>query len=72
MKNFEMAVKLYLVVDVLYKDAEYAPMALMRAASIFEEQLNNKKDALSAYAKSSTFIPKAPRLPRPRKSTQLK
>lgn len=73
MKNYEMAVKLYLVVDVLYKDAEYAPMALMRAASIFEEQLNNKKDALSAYTKIVNVYPKSPEAAKAQeKVTQLK
>ncbi len=60
LKNFDMAVKLYLVVDVLYNDKEYAPKSLMRAGAIFEEQLNNKKEALTAYEKIVQMYPDSP------------
>ncbi|MBL8013203.1 MAG: tetratricopeptide repeat protein [Candidatus Omnitrophica bacterium] len=60
MKNFDLAVKLYLVVDVLYNDPEFAPKSLLRAAVILEEQLNNKTEAMNAYNKIVQVYPNSP------------
>lgn len=60
LKNYDMAAKLYLVVDVLYNDPEFAPKALMRAGDILMEQLNNKKEAVNAYTKIVEVYPNAP------------
>lgn len=60
LKNFDMAAKLYLVVDVLYNDPEYAPKALLRAGDILKEQLNNNKEAMNAYTKIVEVYPNSP------------
>lgn len=73
LKNFDMAAKLYLVVDVLYNDAEYGPKALMRAGDILKDQLNNKNEALNAYTKIVEVYPNSPEAPQAQeKLTQLK
>jgi TolA-binding protein len=73
LKDFDMAAKLYLVVDVLYNDPEYAPKSLLRAASLLEEPLNNKKEAVNAYAKIVQAYPNSPEAARAQeKITQLK
>ena len=72
-KNFDMAAKLYLVVDILYNDPEYAPKSLLRAAVLLEEQLNNKKEASNAYNKIVQVYPNSPEAAKVQeKTTQLK
>jgi tetratricopeptide (TPR) repeat protein len=73
LKDFDMAAKLYLIVDVLYNDPEYAPKSLLRAAAILEGQLNNKKEAVSAYNKIVQAYPNSPEAARAQeKIAQLK
>lgn len=48
-KNFEEALKFYLLVATIYEDPQYCPESLLRAGSILE-QLNRGPEALKSYS----------------------
>ncbi len=47
-QNIKTAVKLYMMVGLLYKDPEYGPRALLRAGDLLQK-LNEPREALRAY-----------------------
>ena len=58
-KDYDQAVKLYMMVALLYKDPEYSPKALIQAGAVFQD-LNNPKEALNVYQQVLSDYPQSP------------